>query len=411
MEIIETAFDKEVMLLQQMKATVDDTTIISDWKGNWTTGTVYKRRDMVIDTASNNLYICLTAHTAGTFATDLSNGLWSLIFDASTLSAVPVAGTVLNEAALGTGTQDGQFVICTANGNMYTWDLANSKWRIQSGNLYTSNPSTATYTVETGTFVRVNSLIKLFNGTAWITVSNPGMLGKRKLEVYTTSSSALTVKAEELMLKNSSTGEFNYVESVNKTCSITSSGAGGLDTGSESSATMYYVWVISDGTNVNTLLSLSDTAPTMPSGYIYKRLVSEIFNDASGNFIRFYRDNDKVNFEQPQPVYTNQTLTTTFLSFNLPVNIPSGASEISFEATNTTAYPVSQIIRPDNTSRFELAISNGATVGANAGPTAGYGSVHVTLKHLGATTIYARSDEGANRANQSLHAWGYKKEL
>jgi hypothetical protein len=51
-------------------------------------------------------------------------------------------------------------------------------------------------------------------------------------------------------------------------------GAGGLDTGSMSDDTWYYVWVVgkSDGT-VAGLLSLSSTDPTMPSGYDYKRRV------------------------------------------------------------------------------------------------------------------------------------------
>lgn len=81
---------------------------------------------------------------------------------------------------------------------------------------------------------------------------------------------------------------------VNVAASLAVSGAGGLDTGAEGSSTTYYVWLIrksSDGT-VNGLLSTSATAPTMPSGYDQKRLVSFRRNDGSSNFIRAYQVND-----------------------------------------------------------------------------------------------------------------------
>ncbi len=46
------------------------------WKGAWTTGTVYAVNDCVRYGGSG--YVCLVAHTAGTFATDLGNSYWSL---------------------------------------------------------------------------------------------------------------------------------------------------------------------------------------------------------------------------------------------------------------------------------------------------------------------------------------------
>ena len=72
------------------------------------------------------------------------------------------------------------------------------------------------------------------------------------------------------------------------TVDITSSGANGLDTGSESSNTWYYVWLIaksSDGTLAG-LLSTSATAPTLPSGYDKQRCVGVVRNNASSNLLR-----------------------------------------------------------------------------------------------------------------------------
>ena len=53
--------------------------LIGKWtpRGNWLTATVYAVNDLV--TQSNNLYVCIVAHTSGTFASDLAAGKWQLI--------------------------------------------------------------------------------------------------------------------------------------------------------------------------------------------------------------------------------------------------------------------------------------------------------------------------------------------
>jgi hypothetical protein len=53
--------------------------LIGKWtsRGNWLTATAYAANDLV--TESNNLYVCIVAHTSGTFATDLAAGDWQLI--------------------------------------------------------------------------------------------------------------------------------------------------------------------------------------------------------------------------------------------------------------------------------------------------------------------------------------------
>jgi hypothetical protein len=51
--------------------------LIGKWtpRGDWLTATAYAANDLV--TESNNLYVCIVAHTSGTFATDLAAGDWS----------------------------------------------------------------------------------------------------------------------------------------------------------------------------------------------------------------------------------------------------------------------------------------------------------------------------------------------
>lgn len=61
-------------------------------RGAWLTATAYAIRDVV--TESGATYICATAHTSGTFSTDLAAGRWVLLmFSPSALSAAGVSNT------------------------------------------------------------------------------------------------------------------------------------------------------------------------------------------------------------------------------------------------------------------------------------------------------------------------------
>lgn len=52
-------------------------------RGFWATTTMYQRGDGV--TNSGSAYVCLHPHTSGTFATDLSNGLWALTYSSGNM--------------------------------------------------------------------------------------------------------------------------------------------------------------------------------------------------------------------------------------------------------------------------------------------------------------------------------------
>lgn len=58
------------------------------WRGNWAGGQSYGVNDMVRAPAANffSLYVCIVAHTGGTFATDLAAGRWALAVDLSEMN-------------------------------------------------------------------------------------------------------------------------------------------------------------------------------------------------------------------------------------------------------------------------------------------------------------------------------------
>jgi len=132
----------------------------------------------------------------------------------------------------------------------------------------------------------------------------------------------------------SSTAVFDAV-SVNLTVDITVSGVNGRDTGSEASSTWYAVWVIYDGTTVASLLSVSSTAPTMPSGYTYKRLVGFVRNDGSSNFVDFNQWGDTAWFTARNSVASGLN-STSYVTQDVSSAVPSASGlvkEVLFGAT------------------------------------------------------------------------------
>lgn len=111
-----------------------------------------------------------------------------------------------------------------------------------------------------------------------------------------TPDSKVDITADRLTLFNAS-GSPVAVSAVSQTVDITLSGAGGLDTGAEAGSTWYYNWYIrkNDGTE-SAILSASDSAPTMPAGYTYKRLIGAVYNNSSNNFVKFEQRNKHVRY-------------------------------------------------------------------------------------------------------------------
>ncbi len=226
-----------------------------------------------------------------------------------------------------------------------------------------------------------------------------------------TPNTKVDLSADELCVTG--TAGTLLLSSLSTTIDATTTGANALDTGVIATG-MYYVWAIYNPTSATSagLISLSNTNPTMPSGYTHKRLCGEIYYDTTA-FVGMNRQDDTVGFTTPKAVYTATTLSDTPTVQNLPASIPSGCSMLHLElSSNDTANKNVQIITPSSAVTHQVTSSLDTSAygsGMNSGLTGGYGSQLVWMHHLGATTIYARNNEGAStsEANQNCHVWGY----
>ena len=100
------------------------------------------------------------------------------------------------------------------------------------------------------------------------------------------SDNSVSVKSISAGSCRSDDNTFNIV-----TGAITADIATQLDTGAEAADTWYAIWIIADSVTSNVpraLLSLSSSAPTMPSGFDKKRRISWVRNDGSSDFYDYY---------------------------------------------------------------------------------------------------------------------------
>lgn len=67
------------------------------WRGQWLTATTYAVNDCVQQNGSS--YICLFAHTSGTFATDLASVYWSLFVQKGDTGATGATGATGSSGA------------------------------------------------------------------------------------------------------------------------------------------------------------------------------------------------------------------------------------------------------------------------------------------------------------------------
>lgn len=132
----------------------------------------------------------------------------------------------------------------------------------------------------------------------------------------------VTVTANRITLYGGALGTKVY-SAFSGAAAITTSGANGLDTGTEANSTWYYIWVIAKADDTKAvLLSTSMTSPTMPADYVFKGLVGAVYNGSGGNFGEFAQRDNIVSSLGPTVVSGGTATVVT--SFSLVASVPIG---------------------------------------------------------------------------------------
>jgi hypothetical protein len=128
------------------------------------------------------------------------------------------------------------------------------------------------------------------------------------------------ITAGSAVLVNPSNGITIYATSVSVTINETVTGANGLDAGALGNNTFYHHYLISNGAAVAGLSSLSATAPTMPSGYIYLCRMGASKTNASAQFYRWLQTGNVMQFVvDGTRLTTMPTVTLTAVGSNCNV--------------------------------------------------------------------------------------------
>lgn len=124
------------------------------------------------------------------------------------------------------------------------------------------------------------------NGTALVNpTSMSGAQGLLVTNDPSTPNTTIDVVADQAVLL--ATGPVPiYASSISVSINCTTTGANALDTGALAANNWYNVFLISNGSATAGLVSLSATAPILPSGYIYGVRVGAMRTDGSANFLR-----------------------------------------------------------------------------------------------------------------------------
>jgi hypothetical protein len=163
------------------------------------------------------------------------------------------------------------------------------------------------------------------------------------LVVQRATAATVDIDADYLILEDPTDNGLRYLSSVNETVNITVAGAGGLDTGSEAGSTWYFVFVIYNNTTLDTncLLSLSDTSPTLPSGYDFFIRVGAVYNDSGNNFIDFYQDENNVEYSVLQTIKDGSFTINAWTAQSLSPFFPTTSKRIIVAGAGTNQMGIS----------------------------------------------------------------------
>jgi hypothetical protein len=135
------------------------------------------------------------------------------------------------------------------------------------------------------------------------------------------------------------------------------SGVGGLDTGTKANSTWYYIWLISNGIVDRLLASTSSSAPTMPSGYSYKKLIGACKTSSSGDVLSYKQVNDKIQFILSPGTYNGlEEIVGTVLNAGDQSNNSWAPSATLVRGTTSFVPPLANTIEVQLTTRGNVVL-------------------------------------------------------
>lgn len=187
-----------------------------------------------------------------------------------------------------------------------------------------------------------------------------------------------TISCQRLVLEGYNNSVLN-ARNINLTFDAGEVGLNGLDTGAVAAGNWYYIYVISDGTNVASLVSLSNSNPTLPAGFNKFALVGSAYvKTATTNFKPTIKKGNRVYFgtiasDTSEQVAVSSTSNT---AIDISKVVPPTATAVTLIAAGTGSASV--YVSLANDSNYVIGVSGGSCI------------IPSDLMHYN-TTLYAKS--------------------
>lgn len=154
---------------------------------------------------------------------------------------------------------------------------------LTGGEIVANNPISVLYSSTDNAFILLNPPIQSASGAA---LPQCGATGTK---INVTSSTAVSFSAVSLTT-TATTGTVIYRSTFAVSINASTVGANGLSTdisgGTLAVSTWYYIWAIDNGSAAAGLISVSSSAPLLPSGYTTQCRLGAIITDGSANIER-----------------------------------------------------------------------------------------------------------------------------
>ena len=306
------------------------------------------------------------------------------------LGVIPCTASGTNTIVLTPGANTPTISAYTSNAPEFSFEAANTSTGamtisilgVGGKNVYKNNGATAAGANDfiQGSLYKVSYNAALNSAAGGWVILNQGATASaagavqgtpNRLKIQSTSDTAITVTATQLAVSDGSLS-FITLFNVNVSIATGTSGANGLDTGAIAASTWYYVYVIY---NVNTstaagLISLSATAPTLPSGYTLYAAKGEVITDGSAHLLRTIQYGQDVQYT----VGTNPTVMPLIAS-------STGGAVGTYSTTSPTLATASVAgVVPPTAAEINISVNNNYKAAGNNGilvaPNTSYGGVN-----------------------------------
>jgi hypothetical protein len=232
----------------------------------------------------------------------------------------------------------------------------------------------------------------------------------RNLRGYQTAASTATFAADAIVLETSASsnpaGQSVRLSNFSAPINISSSGLNGLDTGTIAANTWYYVWGIYNPSSTASggLISLSNTTPSLPTGFTYYALIGCLKTDSTPSVVAFNQYGRRWNYAAAATIATSIATSGAWTSYDLQ------ASKIIPLGTCAIAGSVTSIISNGRYIYFSTA-SAGGNIAAGIQTNGGAGGQVGFFAGLITSTVYIQTGGSSDAGSGSAFISGFELNL